>query len=150
MKRFQLLVTLITLGLISSGIGFSFEESQITLNTDKSSYGPGDTVSITGNINSATAGELVGIQVKDPEGNLIVIRTVQTDSSGNFAIQFKVPTTATSGNFIIEASAKINGQSVDGTKTIMQTVPEFPFAALTLIIATLSIILISRMKHPRD
>jgi predicted secreted protein with PEFG-CTERM motif len=122
----------------------SLEQTQITLNTDKDSYGPGDLVSITGTISGAT-NQYVAIQVKDPSGNLIAIRTVQTDSNGNFALQFKVPTTATPGNFEIDANAKVNGQVVTATKSILQTVPEFgTVARLIVLISIIGVIVISR------
>lgn len=122
----------------------SFEQTQITLNTDKSSYGPGDMVQITGTISGAP-NQFVAIQVNDPSGNLILIRTVQTDSNDNFALQFKVPTSATSGNFDINANAKINGQIVTATKTIMQTVPEFgSMVGIVSIVSIISVIIISR------
>ena len=134
---------MLAIGLISFVIQSSFEQTQITLNTDKSSYGPGDMVQITGTISGAP-NQFVGIQVKDPSGNLISIRTVQTDSNGNFALQFKVPTSATSGNFDIEANAKINGQIVKASMTIMQTVPEFgPMVGIVSIVSISIVIMIS-------
>ncbi|MDE1726648.1 MAG: hypothetical protein KGH89_05220 [Thaumarchaeota archaeon] len=144
MKHFTVLFTLLSIVLISLMVHPSTEQAQIILNTDKNSYGPGDTVQINGAISGAP-NTLVGIQVKDPSGNLIVIRTVQTDSNGNFALQFKVPPTATSGNFGIEANAKINGQVVTSTKIIMQTVPEFgSMVGIISICAIIGAIMVSR------
>jgi predicted secreted protein with PEFG-CTERM motif len=144
MKHLTLLFAVLSIGVVSNVFQSSFEQTQITLNTDKSSYGPGDLVSITGTISGAS-NQYVAIQVKDPSGNLIVIRTVQTDSNGNFALQFKVPTTATSGNFEIDANAKINGQVATATKSIMQTVPEFgSLAGLIIAMSIIGVIIFSR------
>ncbi len=139
----RLLAIGLVLGIASIGILSSFAQSTITINTDKTAYGPGDLVTITGSVSGAP-NQLVAIQVKDPSGNLIAIRTVQTDSSGNFVLTFKVPQTATSGSFEIDANTKVNGQTVSVTKTFAQTVPEFPFATLILITAIIPIIVISR------
>lgn len=64
---------------------------------------------------------------------MIIIRIVQSDPSGNFALQFKIPPTATSGNFDISASAKINGFIVTQTKAMTATVPEFGPLAMPVI-----------------
>jgi len=134
---------LIVLLLVSFTVQSSFGQTQITLNTDKPSYGPGDMVQITGNAGSPN--QFVAIQVKDPSGNLILIRTVQADSNGNFSLQFKVPTSATSGNFVIVANSRINGQVESTTKTIMQTVPEFgQMASIVMVIGVISAVVMSR------
>lgn len=131
------------LGIASIGVLGSFAQSTITINTDKTSYGPGDLVAITGTVSGAS-NQLVAIQVKDPSGNLISIRTVQTDSSGNFALTIKVPSTATSGSFEIDANAKINGQTVSVTKTFAQTVPEFgTLASVVFLIGIVTTITVS-------
>ena len=93
------------------------------------------------------SGQLVAIQVKDSTGNLILIRTIQTDQNGNFAIQFKIPTTATSGNFDIKASARINGFVVTQTKTMTATVPEFGQIAMpVLTISLISLLVLCQIK----
>jgi len=33
----------------------------------------------------------VGIEIQDPEGHVILIRTVTSDSYGNFTLKFKIP-----------------------------------------------------------
>jgi hypothetical protein len=108
-------------GILNS---FAQVDQSITLATNKDSYLPGDIVQLSGVV-TGKPNVLVALQVKDSSGNLILIRTVQSDQSGNFALQFKIPPTATSGNFGIAASAKINGFIVTQTKTMTATVPEF-------------------------
>lgn len=139
-KRFLLLAAVVL--LILSGISDSFaqEDQVIIMTTSKSSYLQGDTVQLNG-IVSNQPGQLVAIQVKDSSGNLILIRTVQADQNGNFALQFKIPSTATSGNFSIVASARINGFIVTQTKTMTATVPEF--GPITMTIFEISFLLIS-------
>ncbi len=120
---------------------FAQEGQTITLATSKSSYLPGDTVELNGTV-SGQPGQLVGIQVKDSAGNLILIRTVQADQNGNFAIQFKIPITATSGNFDIVASARINGFIVTQTNTITATVPEFGQLAMPIFAISITSIMV--------
>ena len=54
---------------------------QITVITDKESYGPNENILITGNLtsnDSPVSDGLVTIQVDDPEGDLFIIRTLPT------------------------------------------------------------------------
>jgi len=112
--------------LASSGVLNSFAQvdQSITLVTNKGAYLPGDIVQLSGMV-TGQPNVLVALQIKDSSGNLILIRTISSDQNGNFALQFKIPPTATSGNFNIAASAKINGFIVTQTKTMTATVPEF-------------------------
>jgi predicted secreted protein with PEFG-CTERM motif len=130
---------------------FAQEADTINLTTNKNSYMPGDVVVLNGTINGQS-GQLVAIQVKDSTGNLILIRTIQTDQNGSFAIQFKIPPTATSGNFNIIASAKINGFTVTQTKTMIATVPEFgqiamPVFAISIISVMVIFAISARFKN---
>jgi hypothetical protein len=100
------------------------QEPSIALATNKDHYLPGDTVQLSGTV-SGQPNALVGLQIKDSSGNLILIRTVQSDQNGNFTLSFKIPPTATSGDFSIIASARINGFVITQTKTMTATVPEF-------------------------
>ena len=127
-----------------SGVSNSFApmEQTITLATDKEAYLPGDTVQLSG-MAVGQPNILVALQIKDSSGNIILIRTVQSDSNGNFAIQFKIPPTATSGNFSIISSAKINGLIINQTKTVTATVPEF--GTLIMPLFGISFIMISMM-----
>lgn len=140
------IVALIIIGLISFGISDSFATSQVTFDTDKNSYASGDTVTITGKvINSPN--QLVAIEVKDPNGSTLVLRTVQTDSNGNYELKFKLPPSAPSGNYNIVVNSKINESMVTETKTIVQTsvVPEFgPIVGMIITISLIGVIVVSK------
>lgn len=130
---------------------FAQEDQTITLTTNKNSYLPGDVVKLNGTMNGQP-GQLVAIQIKDSAGNLILIRTIQTDQNGNFAIQFKIPATAVSGNFDIIASARINGFIITQTKTMSATVPEFgqiamPVFAISIMLIMIMFALVPRFKN---
>lgn len=126
---FLAVVTLLALpGILNS---FAQEEQSIVITTNKNNYLPGDTVTLNGTV-TGQPNALVALQIKDSSGNLILIRTISSDQNGNFALQFKLPPTATSGNFNIIASAKVDGFTVTQTKTMVATVPEFGQLAMPL------------------
>ena len=100
------------------GMSESFAGSEITLQTDKESYQGGDTVALSGNLAGGTQGQLVGIEVKDAANETILIRTLELDSQGNFNLDFKVPTTATSGTFTIIVNIEVDGKTISQTKEI--------------------------------
>lgn len=140
------IITLLAVVLVSFGISDSIAANQVTLDTDKGTYAGGDTVTITGTV-ANSPDQLVAIEVKDPSGNILVLRTVQTDSSGNYVLEFKLPPSAPSGNYDVVANSKVNGVMVTETKTIVQTsvVPEFgPIVGIVIPVSLAGSILVSR------
>ncbi len=130
--RFLSLGAVVLLALPGVLNSFAQEEQSIILGTNKDNYLPGDIVQLSGTVTGQPSA-LVALQIKDSSGNLILIRTVQSDQNGNFGLQFKIPSTATSGDFTIVASAKINGFIVTQTKTMTATVPEFGPVAMPML-----------------
>ena len=100
------------------GISESFAGSELTSQTDKESYQGGDTVALSGNLAGGTQGQLVGIEVKDAANETILIRTLELDSQGNFNLDFKVPTTATSGCFTSIVNIEVDGKTISQTKQV--------------------------------
>ena len=84
-KLFMILVLATSLGISSAGA-----QTGITVETNSDSFGQGQRVIVTGN---ADGGSVI-IQVKDPSGQPILLRTITTDSNGNFELKFKIPPTA--------------------------------------------------------
>jgi len=68
---------------------------------------------VTGN----TEEKSVAIQVKDPTGISILVRTLETDSGGNFDLQFRIPQTATLGEYQVVASEAVDDVPVISTAT---------------------------------
>ena len=134
------LTAFLLLALTGITNSFAQEAQSITLSTNKNSYMPGDVVQLSGTISAQPSGG-VALEVKDSDGNLILIRTVPVDQNGNFALQFKIPPTATSGNFSVISSARVNGFIVTQAKVFAATVPEFgSVSSLVLSIGIISII----------
>ena len=111
--------------VIGTSNSYAQEAESITLATDKESYLPGDTVQLSGVVIGQQPSVGVALEVMDSDGTAILFRTVQADQNGNFAVHFKIPTTATSGEFSVFASALIDGFHVKQTKIFSATVPEF-------------------------
>jgi len=105
-------------------ISFFVSESfaaQITINTNKQTFAGGDTVELSGTVDWGSAGDLVALEIKDPSGETILIRTVQVGSGGTFNLQFKLPASGQSGSYDIVANAQVAGQTVTETKTITKS-----------------------------
>lgn len=146
-ERYLTIIGLITISFLSFGLSQSFAQTVITMDTGNSSYGPGDMVKISGHV-SNSPNKLVAVQVKDPGGNTIVVRTVKTDGIGNFVLEFKLPSTAKTGSYNIIANANVDGNIVTQTKEIAETttVPEFPFATIILLVSIVSMITCYQLK----
>ena len=82
---------------------------KIDVYTDTTSYGPGSLVSIR---TSTASNANVAISVSDSDGSNIVTRTVTTDSSGNGSVQFKLPSSAKSGTYVVDATATVSGKKI--------------------------------------
>ena len=79
------------------------------IQTDKTSYDPGNTVTITVNPEGAQAGQNVAILVTDSSSNIVASRTVQVDTLGNSKLQIGLSPDAQAGTYQITASALVNG-----------------------------------------
>ena len=99
-KLFIILVLVASLGISSASA-----QTGITVETNSDSFGQGQRVMITGN----TDGGSTIIQIKDPSGQPILLRTITTDSNGNFELKFKLPPTAGLGDWKVIATTVVDG-----------------------------------------
>ena len=97
----------------SLGISNASAQTGITVETNFDLFGQGQTVMVTGN----TEEKFVAIQVKDPTGISILVRTLETDSGGNFDLQFRIPQTATLGEYQVVATTVVDDSPVITTIT---------------------------------
>jgi len=107
-KLFMILILATSLAISSASA-----QTGITVETNFDVFQQGQTVMITGN----TEEKSVAIQVKDPTGISILVRTLETDSGGNFDLQFRIPQTATLGDYQVVASTIIDNIPVITTAT---------------------------------
>ncbi len=104
MKIILLLALIFTVGISSASA-----QTEITVETDFDVFQQGQMVTITGN----TGEKSVTVQVKDPTGISILVRTITTNFGGNFELEFRIPQTATLGDYQI-----ITNVVVDDVPTI--------------------------------
>ena len=109
--------------LLISGISAASAASIISIELDSDTLVAGEIVEITGTVEGSLAGKPVGIEVKDSDGDIILIRAITSDSNGNFTLKFKVPSSA-SGNIEIMSSVEIDGQSFSESVSATVAVPE--------------------------
>ena len=107
-KLFMIIILATSLGISSAGA-----QTGITVETNFDVFQQGQTVMVTGN----TEEKFVAIQVKDPTGISILVRTLETDSSGNFDLQFRIPLTATLGEYQVVANTVVDNLPVITTIT---------------------------------
>ena len=99
--------------IFAVGISSTDAQAEVTVETDFDVFQQGQMVTITGN-----AGEKsVVIQVKDPTGISILVRTITTDFGGNFELQFRIPQTATLGDYQIITNVVVDDVPMINTMT---------------------------------
>ena len=107
-KLFMILILATSLGISSASA-----QTGITVETNFDVFQQGQTVMVTGNAEE----KFVAIQVKDPTGISILVRTLETDSGGNFDLQFRIPQTATLGDYQVVVSTVVDNVPVINTIT---------------------------------
>ena len=106
--------------LIVSTIPVSFSQT-ITIDTNKEQFAGGDTVEINGNVENGKTGEYVALEIKDPDGETILIRTVTLGEGGSFYLKFKIPESGKAGSYDIVANSQQGGKTISETKIITQS-----------------------------
>ena len=117
-----LFVLIAFLVLIQYSATESFAQS-ISISTEKSSYGKGETVRVFGTMTGAQNFP-VAVEIKDASGKTILIRTAQSDSQGKFDLSFNAPSDAAVGSLQIIATANVAGQTI--TQKIFVSLSEEP------------------------
>jgi hypothetical protein len=94
----------------------SFAE-EVILDTD-TNFIPGEIVEITGVIPDGIPGQLSAIEIKNPNGETILIRTVTLDEDKKYFIKFKVPESSEPGNYDVIVNAENDQGIVVSTKPL--------------------------------
>ena len=94
----------------------SFAE-EVILDTD-TNFIPGQIVEITGVIPDGIPGQLSAIEIKNPNGETILIRTVTLDEDKKYFIKFKVPESSEPGNYDVIVNAENDQGIVVSTKPL--------------------------------
>jgi len=121
MKTIFFLILLIPMMLTPA-----FSQSLITFDVDTTKFAPGEIIELKGTVDAGLAGQPVAIEIKDADGNIILIRTVTSNINGEFVLKFKVPSTAAAGEFEITTNVELDGQSFSGINVddIVEAEPE--------------------------
>ncbi len=104
--------------LLSVAIVPAFSQSLITFDVDTTKFTPGEIVELKGTVDTGLEGQPVAVEIKDAEGNVILIRTITSDINGEFTLKFKVPLTAKAGEFDIVTNIELEGQSFSETTSV--------------------------------
>jgi hypothetical protein len=107
-KLLLILILATSLGISNAGA-----QTGITVETNFDLFEQGQMVMITGNAEEKS----VAIKVKDPTGMSILVRLITTDSDGNFELEFRIPQTATSGDYQVIVSTVIDNIPVISAAT---------------------------------
>ena len=100
----------------------AFAESLITFDVDATKFTPGEIVELEGKVQSGLEGEVIAVEIKDADGTLILIRTVTSDSNGEFSLKFKVPSTAAAGSFDVVTNLDNDGESLSESNSFESVV----------------------------
>jgi hypothetical protein len=87
----------------------------MNVQTDMSSYSPGENVTITSYPAGAQVGQNVAIVVTDPSLNIIASRAVQVGTQGDAVLQIGLPPDALAGSYQVTSTALVGGIDVKGT-----------------------------------
>ena len=107
LRRFWLLAfsALFLVPLLSVD-GFSEENDNLFVSTDKSTYAAGETITVTGHVSLSSQSPVI-LQIFSPNGNLVQIAQVSLDSEDNFIEEIKTSIGGKwkeTGTYIIKAS----------------------------------------------
>jgi len=107
-KLLLILILATSLGISNAGA-----QTGITVETNFDLFEQGQLVMITGNAD----GSSVTVQVKDSTSLSILLRTVTTDSNGDYELKFRIPQTAGLGDWEVVVSTAVDGIPVIGAAT---------------------------------
>ena len=111
--KIALIITLLAVSIVPA-----FAQSLITFDVDTTKFVPGEIIELKGKVTGGLEGQPVAVEIKDADGNVMLIRTVTSDENGDFVLKFKVPSNAKAGEFDIVTSVELDGQSFSETKSV--------------------------------
>jgi len=90
--------------------------ANLTVSTDKDTYAPGETISVSG---TAVASTDVTIQLINPNGQIVDITYVKSGSDGSYSTSFKTPSSMPTGQWIL---GTYTVKSFMGTQTATKSI----------------------------
>lgn len=101
--------------LAPDGVASTATSNTMNVQTDQSSYSPGNNVTITTYPAGAQAGQTVAIVVSDPSLNIVASRTAEVGTQGDAVLQIGLSPDAVSGSYQVTATALVGGNDLKGT-----------------------------------
>jgi len=111
--KIALIITLLAISIVPT-----FAQSLITFDVDTTKFTAGEIVELKGKVTGGLEGKPVAVEIKDADGNVMLIRTITSDKNGDFVLKFKVPNSVKAGEFDIATSVELDGQSFAQTKSV--------------------------------
>lgn len=125
----------------------------VTVYTDKDAYGPGEIVSISGQVlDGNMQGVLlarISIQVNDPTGNPIHVALVVSAADGTYADQFTTPSGPVNGAYSVYVTASKPGYETASSQIACTITPEFPIAHMPWLMLLLALLLALTVRRRR-
>ncbi|MEM3732552.1 MAG: carboxypeptidase-like regulatory domain-containing protein [Candidatus Bathyarchaeia archaeon] len=140
--------------LLSINQAYSTNTLLISANVSKESYSIGEYVRIDGvvkdDFGAPVPGVSISIQVNKPSGEILHLGLIYSNQNGAFTHEFKVPSNAEAGTYIIYLTASKQGYSDATTQISCLVVPEFNALTVTFLSITLVLILNKRFKKKKE
>lgn len=154
MKRSRVFLLLFVMIVTPLFVGRSNAAGQlsVTVFTDYQSYGPGQLVSISGQVLDESLKGVqfasVSIQANDPNGNPIHVAWVVSSADGSYTDQFTAPSNPVNGGYNVYVTASKPGYT-DGSSQVACTItPEFPTSDVPwlMLLPTILVVLFARRR----
>jgi len=148
MGRSRLLLVLLAMTLIAFSMDLSNAagQLQVTVSTNKPTYGPGELVSVNGQVLDGSLNGVpfasVSIQANDPSGNPIHVAQVLSSADGSYSDQFRAPLDPVNGGYAVYVTASKPGYADANSQAACIITPEFPTSQVPLLMVLPAILLV--------
>jgi len=83
----------------------------LSIDTDRTVYNQGNLVTIETQISGTTSNQNIAVSVIDSSSNVVLTRTITTDSSGTGSLPFKISHGTSSGTYEASATVSVDGET---------------------------------------
>jgi predicted secreted protein with PEFG-CTERM motif len=106
-KVYALMAILLTSVASVALVGAAYAQTTLTVETDATSYETGDTITVTGQLDTTTINQNLLIQVLDPQGNRDRIDQIEAAADGSYSYSFTAGGLMnTNGDYTVRVSYK--------------------------------------------
>lgn len=119
-RNFLLLISVLILVSAALPVMSGSSSLNLTVYTSKPSYQVDENIEVYGNLtydSAPVSDNLVAIEVQNPDGDPVVLRSAQTDSYGACNLTFKLSSDAELGAYTVHVSSTYKGQTATNNTT---------------------------------